>query len=120
MAVVRLFGGVEFCGAGGATTFAGAKQRAIAARLALDPGRAMSAEQLVEAVWGEQPPPTVKASLQTHISQIRRALTTIGLDNVLITNAVGYLLDVDPAAIDVHVFEQLVSSAETETRTSPQ
>jgi predicted ATPase/DNA-binding SARP family transcriptional activator len=120
MAVVRLFGGVEFCGAGGATTFAGAKQRAIAARLALDPGHAVSAEQLVDAVWGEEPPPTVKASLQTHISQIRRALASIGLRDALVSNPVGYLLDIEPAAIDVHVFEQLVSHAAAEARANPQ
>src|SRR5688572_12711594 len=119
MAVVRLFGGVEFSGPGGTTTFSGAKQRAIAARLALDPGRTLSAEQLVDAIWGDEPPPTVKASLQTHISQIRRALASVGLQDALVSNPVGYVLDIEPEAIDVHMFEQLVSRAETEARTNP-
>jgi DNA-binding SARP family transcriptional activator len=120
MAVVRLFGGVEFCGAGGATTFAGAKQRAIAARLALDPGHAVSAAQLLDAVWGEQSPATVRASLQVHISQIRRALASIGLQDALISNPVGYVLDIEPGAIDIHMFERLVSRADAEARTTPE
>src|SRR5262245_50507317 len=111
MAEVRLFGGVEFRGPGGVTALSGAKQRAIAGRLALDAGRTVTADRLIDAVWGEAAPATVLASLQTHVSQIRRALAEIGLPDAVRSHALGYVLDVDPQAVDIHRFEDLAKRA---------
>jgi predicted ATPase/DNA-binding SARP family transcriptional activator len=108
---VRLFGGVEVRGPGGSTTLSGSKQRAIAARLALDVGRAVSVERVVDAVWGEQSPQTVRASLQVHVSNIRRALGDVGLPDVLITRPGGYSLELDADSIDVHRFDRLANQA---------
>src|SRR3954453_4513018 len=41
---------------GGSVTIGGARLRALLIRLALEPGRPVSAERLIEAVWGEEPP----------------------------------------------------------------
>src|SRR5262245_62170178 len=119
MAEVRLFGGVEFRGPGGVTALSGAKQRAIAGRLALDAGRSVSADQLIHAVWGEDVPATVRASLQTHISQIRRALAEIGLPEAVQSHALGYVLDVDPHAVDLHRFEDLARRARSLVGSDP-
>jgi DNA-binding SARP family transcriptional activator len=108
---VRLFGGVEIHGPAGSTSFAGAKQRAIAARLAVDAGRPVSAEQLVDSVWGDDLPATVRASVQVHISQIRRALSEIGLAEVIVTKPSGYVLDIDPEAVDVRRFQRIAALA---------
>jgi DNA-binding SARP family transcriptional activator len=42
--------------AGGLVSLPGARLRALLVRLALEPGRAIGAEALIEAVWGERPP----------------------------------------------------------------
>ena len=51
----------------------GAKQRALLAMLALHPGQMVPADQLVEALWGENPPPAVRNGLQGLVSKLRRA-----------------------------------------------
>ena len=85
----------------------GAKLRSLLAILALNAGRVVAAEQLVDALWGEEPPPAVRNSLQGLVSRLRRAL---GSDVVAMRSG-GYVLDVRPDEIDVHRFEQLVAEA---------
>jgi DNA-binding SARP family transcriptional activator len=68
--------------------------------LALEPGRVVSAGRLIEGVWGEEPPKTAATALHGHVSYLRRALGP-----VIVTRAPGYLLDVDPATVDVRRFE---------------
>ncbi|HZI45500.1 MAG TPA: BTAD domain-containing putative transcriptional regulator, partial [Ilumatobacter sp.] len=110
-AALRLFGGVEVSGPLGVTSLTGAKQRALVARLAIDAGHAVSPEQLVDSVWGEHAPATVRASIQVHVSRVRKALAEIGLDDILVSRLGGYLLEVDQACIDVHRYEQLSGAA---------
>ena len=49
------------------------KQRAVLAMLALEAGRTVSADRLVEGLWGEQPPPSAPKMVQLYVSQLRRA-----------------------------------------------
>lgn len=107
----RLFGAFEIHGPAGSSTLAGAKQRAIVSRLAIDAGRVVSGDHLVDAVWGDDPPPTVRASLQVHVSQIRKALAGIGAPDVLVTRSSGYELDVPNDAVDLLRFERLAADA---------
>jgi DNA-binding SARP family transcriptional activator len=85
----------------------GQKQRAVLALLLLRANEVVSKEFLVDALWGEQPPPTVTASLQNAISALRKVLG----NDVLVTRAPGYMLAVDPEAVDLTCFERLVASA---------
>ena len=52
----------------------GAKPRAILTMLGLHGGSVVSADTLVELLWGEDPPRTAAKALQTHISSLRRTL----------------------------------------------
>ena len=52
----------------------GGKPRALLARLLLDAGRVVAAESLVDALWGETPPPSAPKVLQAHVSALRKAL----------------------------------------------
>ena len=108
---VRLFGGPEFTGPSGSTTLSGSKQRAIAGRLAVAAGRVVTVDQLIDDVWGEEPPATVRASLQVHISQIRRALADIGRVDAIETGNGGYLLGVRPEEVDLLAFETWAAEA---------
>ena len=84
----------------------GAKQRALLAVLALQAGRAVPAEQLVDALWGDDPPPAVRNGLQGLVSKLRRALGSTGR---VAMRSGGYVLDLPPDAIDVHRYEHLVA-----------
>lgn len=49
-------------------------QRRIVAALAVEPGRVWEPDALVDAVWGEKPPSTARASLHNLISRLRQSL----------------------------------------------
>ena len=84
----------------------GAKQRALLAVLALQASRAVPAEQLVDALWGDDPPPAVRNGLQGLVSKLRRAL---GSTDLVARRGGGYVLELPPEAIDVHRYERLVA-----------
>lgn len=77
---------------------AGRIRRAIFGLLALDVGRSLDPGTLIDRVWNGSPPPTAKASLQMHLSHIRK---TLGLDEVLVTVPGGYRLEIDEESVDV-------------------
>jgi DNA-binding SARP family transcriptional activator len=85
----------------------GQKQRAVLAVLLLRAGEVVSTGFLVDALWGEQPPPTATTSLQNSISALRKLL---GPEAVL-TRQPGYVLAVPRDQIDLGCFEQLVAEA---------
>src|ERR1700722_11339421 len=58
----------------------GAKPRAILTMLGLHGGSVVSAETLIELLWGNDPPRTAAKALQTHISLLRRTLGESGVD----------------------------------------
>src|ERR1700739_1263957 len=73
---------------GAPVTIPGAKPRAILTMLGLHGGSVVSADTLVELLWGEDPPRTAAKALQTHISSLRRALG----DGFVLTEGVGWTL----------------------------
>jgi len=56
--------------------------------LGLHGGSVVSADTLVELLWGEDPPRTAAKALQTHISSLRRALG----DGFVLTAGAGWTL----------------------------
>ena len=52
----------------------GPKRRAVLALLARTEGRVVPADQLVDALWPSDPPPSARASLHSHISRLRSHL----------------------------------------------
>ncbi|HKV19500.1 MAG TPA: BTAD domain-containing putative transcriptional regulator, partial [Mycobacterium sp.] len=66
----------------------GAKPRAILTMLGLHSGSVVSADTLLELLWGDDPPRTAAKALQTHVSALRR---TLG-DGVVLTLGTGWTL----------------------------
>src|SRR6476661_5843782 len=91
---------------GGETTIAGAKLRPLLAVLALHVGRVVPAEQLVDALWGDDPPAAVRNGLQGLASKLRRSL---GSSDLVVMRGDGYALDLPPEATDIGQFEQRVA-----------
>jgi predicted ATPase/DNA-binding SARP family transcriptional activator len=81
--------------------------RGTLARLALDAGRSVSTEALVDALWGVEPPDTVTNALQALVARLRRALGTDVVDTV----PGGYRLAVDRRDVDALRAESLVDAA---------
>ena len=65
-------------------------------------------DTIVTELWGDRPPKRARAAVQTHVYQLRRCIQQLGLvgeaDDVLVTRAPGYVLEVDPARTDLHTF----------------
>jgi len=105
-----LLGGLEvFDGQDRAVEVAGAKQRGLLAVLALHVGRVVPTEQLIDALWGEDPPAAVRNGLQGLASKLRR---TLGSADLVPMRGDGYALDLPAEAVDVHRYEQLVSAGQ--------
>jgi DNA-binding SARP family transcriptional activator len=104
----RLLGPLEVWHEGRALELRGLKRRAVLALLLLRANEVVSRDRLIDELWEEHPPANASAALQNHVSRLRKEL---GPD-VLVTKESGYLLVVDPDALDVRRFETLVAEAE--------
>jgi DNA-binding SARP family transcriptional activator len=52
----------------------GAKQRALLAVLLLQAGEAVSADRLIDELWGEDPPKSARSVLQVYVANLRKVL----------------------------------------------
>jgi DNA-binding SARP family transcriptional activator len=103
----RILGPLEVSDETGPLLLGGKKQRSVLAMLLLEPGRIVSVDRLIDALWGEQPPRTATTSLQNFISQLRK---TLGAE-VLETKPPGYRLRIRPGELDLDRFRVMVESA---------
>ena len=101
---VRLFGELEVLAAGVPVPVRGAKQRALLALLALQRGQPVSADRLIDVLWGDGLAANPANALQVQIGQLRRTFGAAAI----VTSDAGYALDVRPDQVDVVRFEQLV------------
>ncbi|TDE27113.1 AfsR/SARP family transcriptional regulator [Actinomadura sp. 6K520] len=105
----RLFGPLEVTdGSGRALDLGTRKQRALTAMLALEPGRAVSLDRLIDELWAGAPPARATRTLQAYIAHLRKALEPGRAPRtppaVLLTREPGYLLAVPPGRIDLWRF----------------
>jgi DNA-binding SARP family transcriptional activator len=107
----RILGRLEVLEGDRAVTLAGSKQRALLALLVLHANETVSADRLIDELWGEVPPATAAKTLQVHISRLRKALEGSpedGSAGVVVTREGGYELRADPDSVDSCRFERLV------------
>ncbi|HEX6678822.1 MAG TPA: BTAD domain-containing putative transcriptional regulator, partial [Actinomycetes bacterium] len=87
------------------------KHRMLLAKLLLHPNQVVSTDELIDSVWGEEPPPTVRQSLQNHVASLRKTIESGGAratpPRTLLTREPGYLLRIDPEQLDMHRFQRL-------------
>ena len=100
---IRILGPLEVLDNGRALELGGAKQRAVLALLAVNANHAVSTDQLVLALWEDEPPESARKAIQVYVSQLRK---TLGKDRVQ-TKGGGYLLRVGPDELDLDRFEAL-------------
>ena len=113
----RVLGGLEVIGERQTGPLPGVKERAILARLLVDPGRPVSADALIEAAWGEVSRESAARSLSVRIANLRGFLEPDrprGAPPVLLQrDRAGYRLAIEPEQVDAYRFEQGVRHAAT-------
>ena len=105
----RILGPVEVLDGAGRVELRAAKVRALLAALVIHRNQVVSADHLVEALWGGDPPQTATNGLQGYVAKLRRILGP----GLLSTRAPGYVLTVKPEASDAGRFEALVTRGQT-------
>src|SRR6185312_11603816 len=95
-----ILGPLEVRNGGAPIALGGPRQRALLARLLLEPGRTVSIDALLQDLWGEDQPPTAVKMIHVAVSQLRKVLPAGALQ----TRAPGYVAH---GATDLQRFEEL-------------
>ncbi len=82
-------------------------QCALLALLAIHPNAVVSTDQIIDALWGDDPPSSSLQTLRYHVSKLRAALGDAAVH--VVTRSPGYVLDVEADNIDVYRFEAMVA-----------
>ncbi|GAA2261175.1 BTAD domain-containing putative transcriptional regulator [Glycomyces scopariae] len=107
---VELLGPLRITGDDGAEVPVPAgRQRALLARLALDPGRHVTADALIDALWPDEAPANAAGALHTQLSRLRRVL-----GDRVVHGPGGYRLT--RVGTDVEEFERIAAQAESASR----
>ncbi len=91
------------------------KRQALLALLALNANAVFSVDRIVDELWGDSPPGDGARNVRVHISRLRdlldpdRARGESG--EVIATKPSGYVLQIDPEAVDAHRFSRLIDEA---------
>ncbi len=81
------------------------RQRLVLAILLLHGGAPVTVDRLIEGVWGDQPPPSARKTLQVYVARLRGLLG----DGSLTAGPGGYRLRMAPQDLDATRFERLAA-----------
>ncbi|MFJ5292446.1 MULTISPECIES: BTAD domain-containing putative transcriptional regulator [unclassified Streptomyces] len=84
------------------------QQRALLAALLTRDGRTATAGELIDAIWGEDPPSQALAAVRTYASRLRKVLDP----GVLVSESGGYAIRIRAESVDLHRAQQLAANAE--------
>ncbi|MEW2076385.1 BTAD domain-containing putative transcriptional regulator [Streptomyces sp. NPDC012403] len=85
------------------------QQRALLAALLLREGRTATAAELIDALWGEEPPSQALAAVRTYASRLRKVLDP----GVLVSESGGYAVrGLGEGALDLAAAQELAAEAE--------
>ncbi|MEU6677958.1 BTAD domain-containing putative transcriptional regulator [Streptomyces sp. NPDC046925] len=84
------------------------QQRALLAALLLRDGRTATAHELIDALWGDEPPSQALAAVRTYASRLRKVLPA----GVLVSESGGYAIAAADGALDLSLAEDLWAEAE--------
>ncbi|WP_433260766.1 BTAD domain-containing putative transcriptional regulator [Actinosynnema sp. CS-041913] len=107
---LRLLGPVELRTAGRRINLGATKQQCLLAVLLWNAGQPIPIATLIDHLWDGNSPRHARQSVYSYVTRLRQALTACDA-TIERTPGGGYLLDVDPDAVDVHRFRRLVSAA---------
>jgi DNA-binding SARP family transcriptional activator/tetratricopeptide (TPR) repeat protein/DNA-binding XRE family transcriptional regulator len=92
-----------------------AKQRLLLALLALQPNRVVRREEIVDVLWGDNPPSSCLELVHTYVARLRKALESprgsAEPARMIITSGGGYQLSVTEQQLDLLQFDARVEQA---------
>jgi predicted ATPase/DNA-binding SARP family transcriptional activator len=110
-----VLGPLEATIAGRPVALGGPKPRRLLAALLVNANRVVSADLLVDVLWGDMAPEKATSTVRKYVYELRATLdpgrAETG-DRILVTRPPGYLLAVAPDQLDAARFEQLVAEGE--------
>ncbi len=104
---LTVFGGVAAWVDGREIDLGQARRRAVLGALLVDAGRTVTADQLIDRVWGAEPPAAARGRLHNYLARLRQSLP-----GVIERDGGGYVVRVDPMTIDLHLFREHVRQRE--------
>ncbi|MFI8106004.1 AfsR/SARP family transcriptional regulator [Streptomyces sp. NPDC086023] len=84
------------------------QQRALLAALLLRDGRTATAPELIDAIWGEDPPSQALAAIRTYASRLRKVLDP----GLLVSESGGYAIRTPAAALDLGLARGFAADAD--------
>src|SRR5262245_47110997 len=96
------------------------RHRAVLAYLLLNARTVLSADRLIDAVWGQTPPDTARAQIHAAVTAIRRVLRAAGAEGALVTRGAGYVALPAPGQLDLDEFTTLVTAAQAQAANDPE
>jgi len=91
------------------------RQQAVLGILAMRANRVISRGELVDAVWGQDPPVSAEGGIYTYVAGLRRIIEPTrslrGPGRVLVSSGAGYVLHLVPGQPDAISFEQHLGRA---------
>jgi DNA-binding SARP family transcriptional activator len=111
---IRVLGPLQVTRDGEQLRLGGPKPETVFGLLVAAAGRFVSADTLIDELWGEEPPASARATLQSHVSKLRRAL-----GEAVVWERGAYRLAVDRDRVDAWRFEDEVTTARRDIATDP-
>ena len=108
-----VLGPVEIAADGRRETIGSDRRRTLLAALLAARGQRISTERLIEAVWADDPPPSARKSLRSHVARLRGEIAAVSLSGAaaVVTEPGAYRLAVADGEVDAARFEMLVGQA---------
>ncbi|RZQ61141.1 AfsR/SARP family transcriptional regulator [Amycolatopsis suaedae] len=84
------------------------KVRQLLALLLTRPGEVIHIDSIIQELWANRPPRSVRTTVHTYVHHLRRIMEQLGYapDAVLVTRTPGYQLRIAPAQVDVSAFHR--------------
>src|SRR5262245_50176100 len=106
----RILGPMEVPGA--AADIPPGRHQVVLGALLLEANRVVRVDQLIDAIWYDDPPATARTQVQICVSGLRQHLAPLGERVAIVTRQPGYLLRVPRDLVDLHLFHDLVAEAD--------
>lgn len=104
---LRLLGPVEIYAGESLFDVGPPQRRAVAAALAIEAGRSVTPDALIDRIWDE-PPPCARQALHAHIARIRHTFAELGPEVQLAYRSGGYVLEISAQQVDLLCFRDLL------------
>jgi DNA-binding SARP family transcriptional activator len=111
----RVLGPLEVFRDGSPLALGGRRQRGLLALLLLQANEPLARERLIDEVWGAEPPASAREALTVYVFRLRRLLDDVS-GRALITVPNGYMLRLEPEALDLVRFRRLARDGQRALR----